>query len=168
MTLLDWGIAVFTFLLALWGFRQGLIVGALGLAGLAAGAVLGSRLAPVFLDHGSNSPYAPLAALVGALVAGFLADRVGAKFEGRITDITTRYTVIRAPSGRESIVPNETLITSTVENLLNWSVTVGCVGMWPATIYPYHHPLWCLLTTPRRPPARWRVRRWPRPPPAAR
>ncbi len=70
MTLLDWGIAAFTFLLALWGFRQGLIVGALGLAGLAGGAILGSRLAPVILDHGSNSPYAPLAALVGAIVIG--------------------------------------------------------------------------------------------------
>ncbi len=38
-------------------------------------------------------------------------------FEGVITDITTRYTVIRAPSGRESIVPNETLITTAVQNL---------------------------------------------------
>jgi small-conductance mechanosensitive channel len=38
-------------------------------------------------------------------------------FEGAITDITTRYTVIRAPSGRESIVPNETLITTAVQNL---------------------------------------------------
>jgi small-conductance mechanosensitive channel len=37
-------------------------------------------------------------------------------FEGRITDITTRYTVIRALNGRESIVPNEMLITSRVEN----------------------------------------------------
>ncbi|MCK6433396.1 MAG: mechanosensitive ion channel, partial [Aquabacterium sp.] len=37
-------------------------------------------------------------------------------FEGRITDITTRYTVIRAPNGRESIVPNELLITQRVEN----------------------------------------------------
>ena len=37
-------------------------------------------------------------------------------FEGRITDINTRYTVIRAPSGRESIVPNEMLITQRVEN----------------------------------------------------
>ncbi|MFA9401320.1 MAG: hypothetical protein ACERKT_09480, partial [Acidobacteriota bacterium] len=35
MTALDWGIAAFTFLVALWGFRQGLIVGVLGLAGLA-------------------------------------------------------------------------------------------------------------------------------------
>jgi small-conductance mechanosensitive channel len=38
-------------------------------------------------------------------------------FEGRITDIRTRYTVIRALNGRESIVPNEMLITQRVENL---------------------------------------------------
>ena len=37
-------------------------------------------------------------------------------FEGRITDIRTRYTVIRSLGGRESIVPNETLITTRVEN----------------------------------------------------
>ena len=37
-------------------------------------------------------------------------------FEGRITDITTRYTVIRANNGRESIVPNEMLTTQRVEN----------------------------------------------------
>ena len=37
-------------------------------------------------------------------------------FEGRITDISTRYTVIRALSGRESIVPNEMFITQRVEN----------------------------------------------------
>lgn len=38
-------------------------------------------------------------------------------FEGRISDIKTRYTVIRALNGRESIVPNETLLTTRVENL---------------------------------------------------
>jgi small-conductance mechanosensitive channel len=38
-------------------------------------------------------------------------------FEGHITDIKTRYTTIRALSGRESIVPNEMLITQRVENL---------------------------------------------------
>ena len=37
-------------------------------------------------------------------------------FEGRITDIRTRYTVIRALNGHESIVPNEMLITQRVEN----------------------------------------------------
>ena len=38
-------------------------------------------------------------------------------FEGRITQINARYTVIRSSSGRESIVPNEMLITQRVENL---------------------------------------------------
>ena len=37
-------------------------------------------------------------------------------FEGRITDIRTRYTLIRSLNGREAIVPNETLITTRVEN----------------------------------------------------
>jgi small-conductance mechanosensitive channel len=54
-------------------------------------------------------------------------------FEGRITDIKTRYTLVRAAGGRESVVPNEMLITQRVENLslverkfpLTCSVTVG-------------------------------------------
>ena len=37
-------------------------------------------------------------------------------FEGRISDIKTRYTVIRSLGGRESVVPNEMLITQRVEN----------------------------------------------------
>ena len=37
-------------------------------------------------------------------------------FEGRVSDIRTRYTVIRSLNGRESIVPNEMLITQRVEN----------------------------------------------------
>ncbi len=37
-------------------------------------------------------------------------------FEGRITDIKARYTVIRALNGRESIVPNEFMIIQRVEN----------------------------------------------------
>jgi small-conductance mechanosensitive channel len=38
-------------------------------------------------------------------------------FDGLITQINARYTVIRSLAGRESIVPNEMLITSRVENL---------------------------------------------------
>lgn len=37
-------------------------------------------------------------------------------FEGRITDITTRYTIVRALNGREAIVPNEMLVSQRVEN----------------------------------------------------
>ncbi|HOF51107.1 MAG TPA: mechanosensitive ion channel [Rhodoferax sp.] len=38
-------------------------------------------------------------------------------FEGVITQINARYTVVRSQAGRESIVPNEMLITNRVENL---------------------------------------------------
>ena len=38
-------------------------------------------------------------------------------FEGTITEINARYTVVRSPTGRESIVPNEMLITQRVENM---------------------------------------------------
>jgi small-conductance mechanosensitive channel len=37
-------------------------------------------------------------------------------FEGRVTDIRTRYTVVRALNGHEAIIPNEILITQRVEN----------------------------------------------------
>ncbi|MEA2420816.1 MAG: hypothetical protein QOE60_3022, partial [Thermoleophilaceae bacterium] len=70
VTALDWIIVVFTVLMALWGYAQGLIVGALSLAGFAAGAFVGSRLGPLLLTEGSESPYAPLLALVGALMLG--------------------------------------------------------------------------------------------------
>jgi small-conductance mechanosensitive channel len=38
-------------------------------------------------------------------------------FEGVVADIKTRYTLIRSLSGRESVVPNEKLITERIENL---------------------------------------------------
>jgi S1-C subfamily serine protease len=84
VTALDWGIAAFMFVVALWGFRQGLIVGALGLGGLAAGAVLGSRFAPVILDEGSSSPYAPMVALIGAIVVGSFTLAIAVSFGQRI------------------------------------------------------------------------------------
>lgn len=54
-------------------------------------------------------------------------------FEGRITDIKTRYTLIRASNGRESVVPNEKMLTERVENLsladpniaVNTTIVVG-------------------------------------------
>jgi len=38
-------------------------------------------------------------------------------FEGWVTDIKTRYTLVRSMSGVESVIPNELLITQRVENL---------------------------------------------------
>lgn len=72
MTVLDWAILAFTLALALWGYRQGLIVGALTLVGFGVGAFAGSRIAPLLLTKGSHSPYAPLFAALGALLVGAL------------------------------------------------------------------------------------------------
>ena len=54
-------------------------------------------------------------------------------FQGRIQDIKTRYTVVRSAGGTESIVPNELLISSRIENLSYtdpnvWFSTVVSVG----------------------------------------
>src|SRR4051794_14167881 len=74
MTVVDWIIVAFTVLMGAWGYAQGLIVGALSLAGFIGGAFLGSRLGPLVLTGGAHSPYAPLFALIGAfLIGGVLA-----------------------------------------------------------------------------------------------
>src|SRR5881227_2933408 len=70
VTALDWLIAVFCVLLAIFGYLQGFIVGVLSLVGFAIGAFLGSRLGPLILSGGSRSPYAPLFGLIGALLVG--------------------------------------------------------------------------------------------------
>ena len=50
-------------------------------------------------------------------------------FEGQITDIRARYTVIRAGNGRESIVPNEMMVTQRVENM-----TLADRRVWQSTV----------------------------------
>jgi S1-C subfamily serine protease len=70
MTGVDWIIVAFAAVLALFGFRQGFIVGVLSFAGFVAGAFLGTRIGPLLLPKGSASPYAPAFGLVGALLGG--------------------------------------------------------------------------------------------------
>ena len=72
--------------------------------------------------------------LVSSYVSGFviLAERsvrIGDNvkvdiFEGRITDIRARYTVVRAINGRDAIVPNEMFINNRVENLSSFDTRV--------------------------------------------
>ena len=74
MTTVDWIIVAFTILMATWGYAQGLVVGALSLAGFVGGGFIGSRLGPLLLHNGARSPYAPVFALAGAfLIGGLLA-----------------------------------------------------------------------------------------------
>jgi len=57
-------------MLAIFGFRQGFIVGVLSFIGFVLGAFLGTRLAALVLTQGSSSPYAPAFGLLGALLGG--------------------------------------------------------------------------------------------------
>jgi S1-C subfamily serine protease len=71
MTTVDWIAVAVIVLAALNGLRRGLVGGVFSLAGIAAGAYFGAKLAPEFLS-GSESPYTPLVALGGAVVLGAL------------------------------------------------------------------------------------------------
>jgi len=70
VTQLDWLIVAFAGILAVFGSRQGFIVGVLSFGGFAIGAFIGTRLGPLLLPQGSSSPYAPAFGLIGALLAG--------------------------------------------------------------------------------------------------
>lgn len=67
MTVVDWVALALVLLAAVGGAVQGLVWSGLSLAGLAAGAFLGGRLAPHVLESGASSRYAPLVALVAAV-----------------------------------------------------------------------------------------------------
>ena len=79
MTTLDWIIVAFTLGLAMYGYAQGFLVGALSLLGFAVGAFVGTRIAPALLPKGSSSPYGPLFGLIGAILVGAV---VAAALEG--------------------------------------------------------------------------------------
>lgn len=70
MTTIDLIIVALTVLMAAFGWRQGFVVGILSLAGFAAGAYAGTRLGPMLLNEGNESPYAPVFGLGGALLGG--------------------------------------------------------------------------------------------------
>jgi small-conductance mechanosensitive channel len=118
----------------------GIPLGALGVLGGALGVGIGFGLQKLAANYVS-----------GFVILAERSLRIGDmvkvdNFEGRITDIHTRYTVIRALGGREAIVPNELLITQRVENasladpslLLNTIVQVAygtdLKALWPRLI----------------------------------
>lgn len=72
MTSIDFIILAFAAFFAIVGFARGFLIGALSLAGFAAGAYLGTRFGPHLLPDGNQSPFAPLFGLLGALIGGTL------------------------------------------------------------------------------------------------
>jgi S1-C subfamily serine protease len=110
VTLIDWLIVLFCALLAVWGYLQGFIVGALSLLGFAIGAFVGARLGPLLLPNGSHSQYAPLFGLLGALLAGGV---LASGFEG--VGVRAR-SVLRLPGLR------------TIDGVLG-AILTACIGL---------------------------------------
>jgi S1-C subfamily serine protease len=110
VTGVDWLIVGIVLLLALFGWAQGFVAGALALLGFAFGAWLGTRIGPLVLHDGRRSPWAPAFALIGALVAGAVFalgfEGLGARLRGRV----------RSPAA------------SAVDGMLG-AVLTGCVGL---------------------------------------
>lgn len=76
LTIVDWIALGLIGLTAFSGLRRGLVASALSLAGLVAGAYVGSRAAPHLLHGGAGSPWTPLAGLGGAVTGALLLQTV--------------------------------------------------------------------------------------------
>ena len=100
MTIIDWAIIALAAVMAPVGYRQGLLVAGLGLGGFAVGAVIGARVAPLLLDEGSSSPYAPGIALLGGVLVGGAIAIAG---EALAVAIRSRWMRGRVSSSADSI-----------------------------------------------------------------
>ncbi len=92
VTLLDLIAVVWIVFSCFQGARRGLVANALSLIGFAAGAVIGSRLAPHLLAAGAASPWLPAATMVAALVLGLAAQALAGTAAGQI-----RHHLLRGP-----------------------------------------------------------------------
>lgn len=94
MTTLDLVLVMFVVVLAVWGFRQGALIGISSLVGFLGGTLIGTRIAAAVLAEGSQSPYAPLFGLAGGLAFGaFVAEvtmTLGYRFRSRFTSSSAR------------------------------------------------------------------------------
>ena len=92
MTAVDVIVLCWIAISAAQGARRGLVANALGFAGFAAGAVVGSRLAARVLVGGDQSTWLPLVGLVGAIVGGLLVQRAARSIAAAI-----RPSILRGP-----------------------------------------------------------------------
>ncbi len=122
MTFIDWAIILFVAALLPLGYRQGLLVGALTLGGFAAGAFIGSRLGPVLLAQGPESPYAPATALLGGLVLGGL---LAAALEG--LGVTVRGLLVRGRILGSADAVGGAAVTSVMALAIVW--VLGAVAL---------------------------------------
>jgi uncharacterized membrane protein required for colicin V production len=90
----DWIAIAIVLLAAVGGLRRGLVLSAFSLVGLAAGAYIGSRIAPHVLHGGSSSTWTPVAGLVGAVLGAVLL-QFGALTAGSFIRGGMRFTALR-------------------------------------------------------------------------
>jgi uncharacterized membrane protein required for colicin V production len=110
VTGLDWIVLGIVILLALFGWAQGFVAGALALVGFAVGAWIGTRVGPLLLKDGRDSGWAPAFGLMGALIAGAV---LAVGFEGLGTRLRAK---VRAPGA------------AAVDGALG-AVLTACVGL---------------------------------------
>lgn len=94
MATVDWIVLAVVLLSALGGLRRGLVLSALSLAGLVAGAYAGSRIAPHLLSGGASSRWTPFAGLIGALAGAALLQTL-ASMVGSLLRSSLRLTPLR-------------------------------------------------------------------------
>jgi S1-C subfamily serine protease len=95
VTVIDWVAVALIALLAAAGAARGLVAGVLSIAGIIGGAVIGAKLAPVFLPGGEQSPYMPIAALAGAILLAAVFEGVGS-LAGSAVRARLRFRPLRA------------------------------------------------------------------------
>jgi S1-C subfamily serine protease len=95
-------------LAALVGYQRGFVAQLLSLAGVALGALAGSRLAPFFLPGGESSPWVPLASLVGAVVGAVLLQVAGSVIGSKIRGAVV-HTPFRLPDSAGGVVIGATV-----------------------------------------------------------
>ena len=94
MNAVDWIAIAIVLVAAVGGLRRGLVLSAFSLVGLAAGAYIGSRIAPHVLHGGSSSTWTPVAGLVGAIIGAVLL-QFGALAAGSRIRGGMRFTALR-------------------------------------------------------------------------
>src|SRR2546421_12069541 len=103
MTIVDWLAVALVLVAALGGAAQGFVWSSLSLFGLAVGAVVGGRIAPLLLAGGSHSQYAPAIALAGAVTFALVFEVIGSTVGAALRQRERR--VLRAAGARGGGAP---------------------------------------------------------------
>jgi len=119
VTGLDWVVLAFAALLAFRGAQGGFVAGALSLAGVVAGVVVGGRLGSAVLQSGSHSRYAPVIALGGGLLLVVLFQSLGLRI-----GLSLRTELLRIPPLRSLDTTGGFLLGAASGLLLAWAAGV--------------------------------------------